>query len=241
MSEQFSYNYGDYYSKDRFAKYRFDIAKHLLLPYIKENVKILDIGCYDGAMLDAIRKSANQIDYTGIDADSKALDIAASRGAKVLKLNIESDNLPFQSDSFDIIIIGEVLEHLKDPARILSFAKNVLKTKGILLVSLPNECTIYHRLKILFGRGIDGTGFAPGYHLHFPTLKQNEDFVQQFFKIEEKKYWYHLGVGGVLEKLLNFIPHSFLQFLVNLFPNLLARGIIILCKNHKSNAKEVNR
>ncbi|MFC1753747.1 class I SAM-dependent methyltransferase [Thermoproteota archaeon] len=230
MKNEFAYNYGDCYKDDKFVRMRYGIVSQMLSLFLSKDTKILDIGCYDGSMFEVLKKDFNGLEYIGVDADSTALDIARRRGVKTFNINLESGTLPFKKDSFDVIIVGEILEHLRDPSRTLKKTQEILKPEGVILVSLPNECTFYHRLKVMFGRGIDGTGFAPGYHLHFPTLKQNEEFIGEHFKIFAKRYWYHLGVGGVLEKVISIMPSGFWIGVTNLLPSLFARGAIYLCK-----------
>jgi len=224
-----SYNlqYGDMYEADKYVKLRFRIYKSLLNPFLKNNVKLLDIGCYTADLLKLLPK---YIDYYGIDYDETALEIAKKRGAKVIKLDLENEQIPL-NQKFDIIVCTEILEHLKDPEKILIQIKRLLKEEGVVIISLPNECTIYHRLKVLFGKGIDGTGFAPHYHLHFPTMKQNTEFVSKHFEIIKKCYWIHTDVGSKIGCLLAKIPDNFWMRLSNLYPSLFARGIIYLVKN----------
>jgi hypothetical protein len=88
----------------------------------------------------------------------------------------------------------------------------LLAENGTVLISLPNECTLWHRIKMVLGWGVDSTGFAPWYHLHFPTLKQNDKFISKHFKIKKKRYW----VYG-LPQWFAFIPTLF------------ARGVIYEC------------
>ena len=83
--------------------------------------------------------------------------------------------------------------------------------------------------KKLFVKGIDGTGFAPHYHLHFPTVRQNDEFIGKHFRIIEKRYWIHTDAGGKLAKLLSKIPDRIWFGFANLWPSLFARGIIYLC------------
>lgn len=230
MQKEFCYSYGNYYNNDQFVRMRFDISFNLLSGFIRDGVRIIDIGCYDGAMLGVLKKTAKIIDYVGVDTDSLALKEASNKGAKVIKANFESETLPFEDGSFDIVIIAEVLEHLRDPAKLIEKAKAILKPTGKILISLPNECTLYHRLKMLLGKGIDGTGFSPGYHLHFPTIKQNRDFISAYFRIIKEEYWYHLGVGGLAEKVLHIMPRFVIKSLIHAWPSLFARGVIYLCE-----------
>lgn len=221
--------YGDMYEKDKFVRQRFEIYRSLLAPFFEKRgkkIKILDIGCYSGDILRILPKN---VDYVGVDSDKKALEIAHQRGARVQRVDLENEPIPLL-EKFDIIIISELLEHLKNPEKIFLQIKELLNEGGIVLISLPNECTAYHRFKVLFGRGIDGTGFEPHYHLHFPTLKQNREFIEKHFTIVETRYWFHLGVGGGFEKILSIIPQWLWAGLAHLFPSLFARGGIYLCR-----------
>jgi SAM-dependent methyltransferase len=220
--------YGDVL-RDKYARIRFEICLKLLSTYIKNYPKVLDIGCYTADLLKLLPVS---VDYYGIDSDENALKIAHERGAKISKIDLENEEIPLDQ-KFDIIIITELLEHLKDPEKLILQIKHLLKENGVVLISLPNECTLYHRLKVLIGKGIDGTGFSPHYHLHFPTIKQNVEFLEKHFKILKKGYWYHLGVGGKLEKLISKIPDRFWKILANLYPSLFARGGVYLCRLDK--------
>lgn len=216
--------YGDMYHQDKYVRERFKIYKSLLSKYMKMETKILDIGGYMGDLLMILPKG---IDYTVVDIDKEALKIARRRGAKIIELDLEREQLPV-NEKFDVIVAAEILEHLKDPEKILIQAKKILKRKGVVLISLPNECTLYHRLKVLLGRGIDGTGFAPHYHLHFPTLDQNETFLARHFKIIKKEYWFHKDPGGNLGRLFGFFPDSLLKIFMKFRPSLFARGGIYL-------------
>lgn len=226
MKEEPSLFYGDYYEKDNWAKRRFLLSYSLIAPFIKEGIDILDIGCYQADFLKLIKVP---VDYCGVDFDKKALKIARKRGAKTALIDVEKDKIPFKK-KFDIVILAELLEHLKDPELVLAQASKFLKPDGVALISLPNECTLYHRLRVLLGQGIDSSGFDPYYHLHFPTLSQNEEFVGRYFKIIEKKYNVHFGVGGFMGKFFSLIPITFWESLAKLLPTLFARGEIYLCR-----------
>ncbi len=228
--------YGDMYAADKYVRLRFAIYKSLLTPFLKDRVKVLDIGCYTGDMLKLLPPS---VDYYGIDVDGKALEIAETRGAKVIRLDLETGIISLDQ-KFDIIVAAELLEHLKDPERLILQIKQLLKEGGVVLLSLPNECTIYHRLKVLMGKGIDGTGgFASHYHLHFPTIKQNDQFIERHFQVIKRRYWIHTGEGKIA-KVLSKIPDRVWLALAKLRPSLFARGVIYLVKNKDRPQEGVN-
>lgn len=218
--------YGDMYKNDLYVRKRFITCAALIAPFIRNGASILDIGCYTADILNVIKE---KVDYLGLDSDPEALAIAQKKGAKVLRIDFEKE--PINLDrKFDIIMATELLEHLKDPQGLVDQIKPLMSDDGVFLVSLPNECTAYHRIKVLFGQGIDSTGFAPHYHLHFPTMRQNNEFIKNNFQVIKVHYWAHADVGGFIGKAFKALPQAFWEFLARLSPSLFARGVIYLCR-----------
>lgn len=101
--------------------------------------KILDIGCGDGYYLFLLSNLGN-FDLVGIDRDRKALFAARNQvNNKKIKL-IQGDilKLPFQKETFNKIILSEVLEHLEDDGKALREIARVIKKKGILVITVPH-------------------------------------------------------------------------------------------------------
>lgn len=219
--------YGNMYANDKYVRKRFEYYTQLLSPYLKEGISLLDVGCYTADLINLLPKS---VDYHGVDSDEEALKIAKNRGVNVFEVDLDQPALGFLKKKFDVIVVAELLEHLKDPERLITQISELLKDGGVILLSLPNECTMYHRIKVLFGRGIDGTGFAAYYHLHFPTIKQNDEFVSKHFRVLKRKFWIHVDIGGPLGRLFSMIPDAFWLILGNLWPTMFARGVIYLCQ-----------
>jgi len=70
----------------------------------------------------------------------------------VCELNGEDAILPFQTDSLDLVICTEVLEHLLWPQQVVAEAIRVLRPGGDFLVSVPNIASLSYRLSWLLGR-----------------------------------------------------------------------------------------
>jgi 2-polyprenyl-3-methyl-5-hydroxy-6-metoxy-1,4-benzoquinol methylase len=96
--------------------------------------KLLDIGCGTGYFLATMQKAGWQVQ--GIEADEKARNFAQQTFQLEVKLPNEIENLP--ANTFDIISLWHVLEHLHDLHGYMSQIKRVLKTKGTLLIAVPN-------------------------------------------------------------------------------------------------------
>lgn len=221
-------HYGNMYSTDKYAKMRIRKYASIIKDNLKEGDSVLDIGCYTAELPDFLPSG---IFYFGVDFDDEAVRVAKSSGLNVVKVNLEEEMINF-NQKFDLIIAAEILEHLKDPTRMMRQIKGLLKNKGMVIISLPNENTLYHRFMSLFGLGIDMCAFQLYKHLHLPTIRQSTDFVSQYLKIIRKEYYINPGGrGSRFEKFglfLELIPDKIWEGLAYAFPGCFARGIIIV-------------
>ncbi len=131
-------------------------------------MKVLDVGCNDGYIgMNLPMHTFYGIEY---DPDSAKRAHAHYKDVKVADLDSKIPNYP--KGSFDAIIIGDVLEHLKNPHAALKKFASFLKKDGIAIISLPNVGHLYARLRVLFGNfDYDERGVFDCTHLHFYTLK----------------------------------------------------------------------
>ncbi len=99
--------------------------------------RILEIGCGAG-QLGAALKLRQQSHVTGIDMNTDAINFAAKHIDVAIATDIEVFDFPWEDESFDCIIAGDILEHLKDPWKMLSCARRLLASGGTIVVSIPN-------------------------------------------------------------------------------------------------------
>jgi SAM-dependent methyltransferase len=103
----------------------------------EKNLKVLDIGCGTGETLTFLQSYLKSPTLYGIDNSPTAIKFAKSRGHKnILKVNAK--NLPFKANTFDYILLLDVIEHLKDDIAILKEAKRVLKKTGKIIITAPS-------------------------------------------------------------------------------------------------------
>ncbi|MCR5508947.1 MAG: methyltransferase [Lachnospiraceae bacterium] len=137
-----------------------------------EEVKILEIGCDCGGTLFRIKKTIKNAELYGTDINENALKFAAEF-ATVKAGNIENKDLDFGVNNFDVIIFGDVLEHLRDPLGVLIFCKKLLKTGGRIVASIPNLMNIEVMRLLLNG---DFTyaeyGLLDKTHIHMFTFNE---------------------------------------------------------------------
>ncbi len=105
--------------------------------------KVLDIGCSQGIVCLLIGREG--CDCIGVDYEKAAIDYARKELEKeeeVVRKRVqfqlaEASRLPFKECSFDTVILGEVLEHLAHPERVLKEAKRVLREGGKAVITVP--------------------------------------------------------------------------------------------------------
>jgi SAM-dependent methyltransferase len=113
----------------------------------KKRGRLLDIGAGRGEMLAAALESGWEA--VGIEPSESFADYAEKHtGAEVRRQPIEQCG--FESESFDAVILGAVLEHLYNPNETIREIARVLRPGGVLFVDVPNEDGLYFRIGNLY-------------------------------------------------------------------------------------------
>lgn len=145
---------------DRYRQFHEDREKHADFVYVPERVPlfvqavggpgkaVLDLGCRAGALSQHFLAD-NEV--TGVDVDESALQHAAERGLRTVWGDIE-EPLPFENGTFDAVVVGEILEHVRFPDEVVAEIARVLKPDGVVVGSVPNAFRLKNRVKFLFGR-----------------------------------------------------------------------------------------
>lgn len=115
------------------------------------SARILEIGCGAGGSGALALADGRCSYYCGIEVCPIAAEEARERLTEVLVGNIEELDLPWVSGSFDVLILGDVLEHLLDPAKTLRKLRRVMKSGSLVLASSPNVA--HHRIISMLLRG----------------------------------------------------------------------------------------
>lgn len=142
-------------------------------------MQVLEIGCDCGATLLEIGNRFPNAKLYGYEINQKAAEIAGY-AVKVQVGNIEERNLPFEKQFFDYIILGDVLEHLRQPKKVLEYLYEFLRKDGELLISVPNLQHISVVKELLRGNfTYTRTGLLDETHIHFFTMKEIERMLEE--------------------------------------------------------------
>ena len=154
-----------------------------VIRYIREQfgdatLRVLEVGCSEGYFGAALKDIGNEV--WGLETNALAADVAQSRLDFVYRDSIEAFLLSdeFVEERFDVIVFGDVLEHLLDPVRVLQAISARLTERGVIISSVPNVAHERVRMMLLEGRWeYSATGIMDNTHLHFFT---RDNLVQMF-------------------------------------------------------------
>jgi 2-polyprenyl-3-methyl-5-hydroxy-6-metoxy-1,4-benzoquinol methylase len=121
-----------------------------LLAAVGTGRRVLDVGCSSGYLAEPLSERGNTI--VGIELDPAAAREAERFCERVLVGDVETMELPLEPGSFDVVLCGDVVEHLRDPVASLARLRPLLKPGGRLVLSTPNVANWAIRLALLGGR-----------------------------------------------------------------------------------------
>jgi 2-polyprenyl-3-methyl-5-hydroxy-6-metoxy-1,4-benzoquinol methylase len=121
-----------------------------LIDAVGRDSRVLEVGCSSGYLSRPLTERGNTV--VGIELDADAAREAEAYCERVLVGDVESMELPFEEGSFDIVLLGDVVEHLRDPVAALARLRPLLRVGGRLVLSTPNIANWAIRLSLLGGR-----------------------------------------------------------------------------------------
>lgn len=194
----------------------------------KGGQKVLDAGSGDGKIGLELAKLGNQV--TCFDVNAEGLGEAKKAGLDVVTGDLESE-WPFAGESFDAVLLLDVLEHLVNPLEALKEAKKVLKKDGEIYIAFPNHFDLRQRLETLFGKGqvhwshkkYKQPSWIYG-HVRFFTLDDLLAMISEAGLGVEMLQLNFMG-GGIIPR--RFTPKWLRVWLTKTFPNLFSGKFIL--------------
>lgn len=117
--------------------------------HVQKPLSILDVGCHDGKMSALFKKFG---DVYGIDLNKKAIEEAKKRGIKARAADIFQLDQIFKNNYFDVVVAGDIIEHVFDTDLFLKKIRTVMKPDGALLLSTPNLLSLGRRFMAITGK-----------------------------------------------------------------------------------------
>ena len=101
---------------------------------IKDNKRVLDIGCGDGTLMLYLKKNQNN-DVRGLEYKKNLVQICISKGLPVIEGDAERELIQFPDNSFDYIVLSQTLQAFRFPEKVLD---QLLRIGAKTIVTIPN-------------------------------------------------------------------------------------------------------
>lgn len=157
--------------------------------------RALDVGCSPGHLAMALVKAGFEVQ--GLDLNQVWLAKYAPGWPERLRIthsNLEQDPLPFASESFDLVIFTEVLEHIAvtDPGVVLMEIRRVLRPGGRMLLSTPNVANLSNVVALIQGENV----FWPPEIFYGSVDRHNREYTPvELIQLIEKAGFAHHALG----------------------------------------------
>ncbi len=196
----------------------------ILIEWVGTGKRVLEVGCSTGYMSQLMKERNCAV--TGVEMDADAARCAANYCEEVHVLDLNSPEwiTRFSENRFEVALLGDVLEHLVDPARVLSQIREVLVPDGSLVISMPNVVHWETRAKVLLGQfDYQSCGTLDHTHLRFFTLKTARELIES---AGCRIVRFHPAVGG---RMTGHLRGTW-QTLAGILPGLLAYQFLFEAK-----------
>ncbi len=157
---------------------------------------LLDVGCGRGLFLDIMKKDGWRV--TGVEFNEET----ASYAQRVYEVNVITPQAmtALPDESYDVIMLYHVLEHMQDPAAVLRTCVRLLKKRGLLFIAVPNMSS----LQACLGKS-NWFHLDVPYHLyHFTLSGLRRLLLDNSLKIVKvQQFDFEQNIFGWLQTLLN--------------------------------------
>lgn len=136
----------------------------------KLNGKMLDVGCGNGYFLQAAKERG--WDCTGVEFSKNNVNFAIENfGLNIIEGDVES--IKFEENTFDVVVLNDVIEHLHDPMNTLLEINRILKNEGIVVIFTMDAGSLNAKLT-----GKRWTFIGPHAHLYYFTKKTLHSIIE---------------------------------------------------------------
>jgi methionine biosynthesis protein MetW len=197
--------------------------------YVSKCKKLLDVGCGNGEIFRFIKSKVSKT--YGIDSSKESIIIASKVGLIAKIVDLDFQRITFKNNYFDIVTCLDVIEHIKDPEKLLFEIHRVLKKRGKLVLSFPN-IRFFNHITDLVIKGkfpltsIDKTKYDGG-HIHYFTFLNIKMML-------EKHRFNILHEEGIINKPTRGIKGRILEkiFGKKIMREFFSPGILIVSKKN---------
>ena len=181
------------------AQFRQDFAA--IANWIPFGAKVLDLGCEDGSLLKFLEGSLEVKGY-GIEKDDAHWLNTLKQGLNVIQMDLESGLSGFESQSFDVVVLSQTLQAMRNTEKIVH---EMLRVGKEVIVTFPNFGYWRHRIQLIQGQMPVSKSLPYEWYntpnIHLCTIKDFDEFcIKNKIGMKERLILTH-------DKPVHFMPN----------------------------------
>lgn len=118
----------------------------LIYGWVPEGARILDLGCGDGTLLEALGRDKRVTGY-GLEIDPDGITACVEKGVSVIEQNLDEGLANFEDNACDLVIMTQALQALRRPDLMLD---EMLRVASECIITFPNFAYWRHRAYLGF-------------------------------------------------------------------------------------------
>lgn len=145
-----------------------------------ENIKILDLGCGPGELIEELNNKLNKFDITGVDFSEKMLEVSKKRNPNAKHIQMDVAELNKLNDKFNIIICTHSLPYYKEPEKVMIELNRLLKDDGKIYIGFASGNNFYDKLALSFVKLTTGPA-------NYPSDMKFKQIIEPYFQVDKLK------------------------------------------------------
>lgn len=153
----------------------------------KENLKIIDIGCGPGELINQLQDKSNNLEFTGVDFSKEMIKQSQLKNAHAKHYLLDVNDLDNLNKTYDILTCTHSLPYYKDVKEILNKFANKLNPNGTIYLAFASGDSLYDKIVLSFVKLTTGPA-------KYPSDKTFRKLLPESLEIQSrqviKKRWY---------------------------------------------------
>lgn len=145
-----------------------------------ENIKILDLGCGPGELIEELNNKFNNLDITGVDFSEKMLEVSKKRNPNAKHIQMDVADLYKLNDKYNIIICTHSLPYYKEPEKVMVELNRLLKDEGKIYIGFASGNNFYDKLALGFVKFTTGPA-------NYPSDEKFKQIIKPYLQVKKLK------------------------------------------------------